>query len=95
MILVFQEHINVFPTRNFNVYLEEKGFTVTQAKKNQIHPIAKDTHPHVNIYEDIRLEEPEDIFPAYEKAFLRKDGRTTICVESGDYYSIKYKLIIS
>jgi len=49
----------------------------------------------VNIYEDIRLEEPEDIFPAYEKAFLRKDGRTTICVESGDYYSIKYKLIIS
>jgi pyruvate/2-oxoglutarate/acetoin dehydrogenase E1 component len=39
--------------------------------------------------EVIRLEEPEDIFPAYEKAFLRKDGRTTICVEYGDYYSIK------
>jgi len=37
----------------------------------------------------IRLEEPEDIFPAYEKAFLRDDGRTTICVEYGDYYSQK------
>ena len=37
----------------------------------------------------IRLEEPEDIFPAYEKAFFRDDGRTTICVEYGDYYAQK------
>jgi len=37
----------------------------------------------------IRLEEPEEIFPAYEKAYLRDDGRTTICVEYGDYYSQK------
>lgn len=37
----------------------------------------------------IRLEEPEEIFPAYEKAYLRNDGRTTICVEYGDYYNQK------
>jgi len=37
----------------------------------------------------IRLEEPEEIFPAYEKAYLRDDGRTTICVEYGDYYNQK------
>jgi pyruvate/2-oxoglutarate/acetoin dehydrogenase E1 component len=37
----------------------------------------------------IRLEEPEEIFSAYEKAYLRDDGRTTICVEYGDYYSQK------
>ena len=37
----------------------------------------------------IRLEEPEDIFPAYEKAFSRKDGRSTIVVEYGDYYNEK------
>jgi len=37
----------------------------------------------------IRLEEPEDIFPAYQKAFMRKDRRTTICVEYGDYYNTK------
>ena len=39
--------------------------------------------------EVIRLEEPEDIFPAYERALLREDNRTTICVEYGDYYNEK------
>ena len=39
--------------------------------------------------EVVRLENPQDIFPAYEKAFLRTDNRTTICVEYGDYYSTK------
>ena len=42
-----------------------------------------------NTIDIIRLEEPEDIFPAYEKAYLRDDNRTTICVEYGDYYSTK------
>ena len=37
----------------------------------------------------IRLEEPDDVFPAYEKAYFRNDGRTTICVEYGDFYSQK------
>ena len=37
----------------------------------------------------IKLNEPEDIFPAYEKAFNRKDGRNTIIVEYGDYYNEK------
>ena len=39
--------------------------------------------------EVIRLEEPEDIFPAYEKALLREDGRNTILVEYGDFYGEK------
>jgi len=39
--------------------------------------------------EIIRLEEPEDIFPAYERALLRDDGRSTIVVEYGDYYGEK------
>ena len=39
--------------------------------------------------EIIRLEEPSDIFPAYERALLRDDGRSTILVEYGDYYSEK------
>ena len=37
----------------------------------------------------IRLEEPADIFPAYELALLRDDGRSTLIVEYGDYYSEK------
>ncbi len=57
-------------------------------------------HQHVGDYtaalramcttiEVIRLEEPEDIFPAYERALLRDDGRSTLIVEYGDYYSEK------
>jgi len=39
--------------------------------------------------EVIRLDEPEQIFPAYEKALNRTDGKSTILVEWGDYYSEK------
>ena len=37
----------------------------------------------------IRLEEPSDIFPAYQKALMREDGRSTILIEYGDFYSEK------
>jgi pyruvate/2-oxoglutarate/acetoin dehydrogenase E1 component len=39
--------------------------------------------------EVIRLDEPEQILPAYTKALLREDGKSTILVEWGDYYSEK------
>lgn len=39
--------------------------------------------------EVVRLEEPEDIFPAYRKALEREDGISTILVEHGDYYNEK------
>ncbi len=39
--------------------------------------------------EVIRLDEPDQIFPAYERALLREDGKSTLLVEWGDYYSEK------
>lgn len=39
--------------------------------------------------EVIRLDEPADVFQAYERALLREDGRSTILVEYGDYYGEK------
>ena len=39
--------------------------------------------------EIIRLDEPKDIFPAYEIALKREDGKSTILVEYGDYYNEK------
>ncbi len=39
--------------------------------------------------EVIRLDDPEDIFPAYKKALERTDGKCTIIVEWGDYYQEK------
>jgi len=35
------------------------------------------------------LTEPEMIFPAYEQALTRNDGKSTILVEYGDYYNEK------
>ena len=57
-------------------------------------------HQHVGDYtealqamcttiEVIRLEEPSEIFPAYQRALLRDDGRSTILVEYGDFYGEK------
>lgn len=39
--------------------------------------------------EVIRLEEAADIFPAYQRALRREDGRSTILVEVSDYYNEK------
>lgn len=57
-------------------------------------------HQHIGDYTDaiqamlintdvIRLDEPGDVFPAYEKALTREDGRSTIVVEWGDFYAEK------
>ena len=39
--------------------------------------------------EVIKLEEPEQIFKSYQKAYERKDGINTILVEYGDFYNEK------
>lgn len=57
-------------------------------------------HQHVGDFTDafrlmlknvevIRLDEPDQIFPAYQKALNRTDGKSTILVEWGDYYAEK------
>ena len=57
-------------------------------------------HQHVGNYADaframftwvdvIELEEPEEIFPAYEHALKREDGKVTLLIEHGNYYSEK------
>ena len=39
--------------------------------------------------EVIKLNEPEEIFQSYQKALTRKDGKSTILVEFGDFYNEK------
>jgi pyruvate/2-oxoglutarate/acetoin dehydrogenase E1 component len=39
--------------------------------------------------EIVRLDEPSQIFEEYRRAYERKDGKSTILVEWGDYYSEK------
>ena len=37
----------------------------------------------------VEINEPEEIFPAYEKALTREDDRSTIIIEHGNYYGEK------
>lgn len=57
-------------------------------------------HQHVGNYADafsrmfswvevVELENPEDIFPAYEKALRRPDPKATLIIEHGNYYNDK------
>ena len=39
--------------------------------------------------EVIDMKEPTDIYPSYDKALNRMDGKSTILVEYGDYYNEK------
>lgn len=57
-------------------------------------------HQHIGNFSDpfrqmlttvdiIELKEPEDIVPAYQHAYNRTDGKSTLLVEFGDYYNEK------
>ena len=57
-------------------------------------------HQHIGNYADgfrqmfdwidvIEVEEPKEIFPAYEHAFRREDSRSTLIIEEGNYYNEK------
>ena len=57
-----------------------------QHKSNFTEAFRKFGMEHV-VIED--LTEPEMIFPAYQKALTRNDGKSTILIEYGDYYTEK------
>lgn len=57
-------------------------------------------HQHVGNYAEgfrkmfswidvVEIEEPEDIFPAYQHALEREDPKATIIIEQGNYYNEK------
>lgn len=49
-----------------------------------------DTFRHMLSYIDVvELNEPEDIFPAYERALLRTDSKPVLLIEHGNYYNTK------
>ncbi len=37
----------------------------------------------------VEVNEPADIFPAYQKAYERKDSRSTLIIEDGNFYNEK------
>ena len=89
-------HLDRMPAFSHGEYVPKVIIRTGIGSERPLHPQAQ----HVGDFTDglrlmtrnievIRLEEPEDIFPAYERAYTRTDGKSTVIVEYGDYYGEK------
>ncbi len=89
-------HLDKLPIVSNGGYKPKVIIRTGIGSERPLHP----QHQHVGDFTDafrlmcktievIRLDEPEQIFPAYKKALEREDGRSTIIVEYGDYYNEK------
>ena len=89
-------HLDKFSLLSHGKYHPKVIIRTGIGSERPLHP----QHQHVGDYTDafrllcpnidvIRLDEPEQIFPAYQKAYQRTDGKSTLIVEYGDYYSEK------
>ena len=89
-------HLDRMPAFSHGEYIPKVIIRTGIGSERPLHPQAQ----HVGDFTDgfrmilknieiIRLEEPEDVFPAYYKAYHRTDGKSTLIVEYGDYYSEK------
>lgn len=89
-------HLDKIPLQSENPYKPKVIIRTSVGSERPLHP----QHQHVGDYteafrlmcdriEIIRLDEPEQVFPAYERAYTRNDGKSTIIVEWGDYYNEK------
>jgi pyruvate/2-oxoglutarate/acetoin dehydrogenase E1 component len=89
-------HLDKLPIVSNGGYQPKVIIRTGIGSERPLHP----QHQHVGDFTDafrimcrtidvIRLDEPLDIFPAYQKALERTDGRSTILVEHGDYYNEK------
>lgn len=89
-------HLDKIPAISCGGYQPKVIIRTGIGSERPLHP----QHQHVGDYtealrqmctsiEVIRLEEAADIFPAYEHALKRSDGRSTLLVEYGDHYNEK------
>jgi pyruvate/2-oxoglutarate/acetoin dehydrogenase E1 component len=89
-------HLDKLSQMSQNGYCPKVIIRVGIGSERPLHPQAQHVGDFTDAFrlmlttvEVIRLDEPEQIFPAYEKALTRTDGKSTIVVEWGDYYAEK------
>ena len=89
-------HLDKFSDMSDGGYQPKAIIRTSIGSEQPLHP----GHQHIGDYteayrrmlhsvEVIRLEEPEEVSPAYKKAHTRNDNKSTILVEYGDYYNEK------
>ena len=88
--------IDKVPAISGNEILPKMIIRVAVGPDYPVHP----GHQHVGNYADgfrkmfswievVELEEPGEIFPAYQHALERKDNKSTLLIEHGNYYNQK------
>jgi len=88
--------IDKIPAISCNQWVPKVIIRVAVGPDAPVHP----GHQHVGNYaeafrqmfhwiEVVELEEPKDIFPAYQHALERKDNKSTLLIEHGNYYNQK------
>ena len=89
-------HLDRFPIFSHGEYTPKVIIRTGVGSERPLHPQAQHVGDFTDAFrqilknvEIIRLEEPEDVFPAYYKAYNRTDGKSTLLVEYGDYYNEK------
>jgi hypothetical protein len=89
-------HLDKISTYSYGDFNPKVIIRTSIGSERPLHP----QHQHVGDFTDafrlmcknieiIRLDESEQIFEAYQKAYERNDGKSTILVEWGDYYNEK------
>jgi pyruvate/2-oxoglutarate/acetoin dehydrogenase E1 component len=89
-------HLDKLPLMSQNGYQPRVIIRTAIGSERPLHPQCQ----HVDDFTDalrlmlktvevIRLDEPDEILPAYKKALTRTDGRSTLLVEWGDFYNEK------
>lgn len=89
-------HLDKIPIISSGGYKPKVIIRTGIGSERPLHP----QHQHVGDFTDafrlmcktvevIRVEEPDQIFPAYKKALEREDGHSTIVVECMDFYNEK------
>lgn len=89
-------HLDKIPLMADIPYKPKVIIRTSIGSQRPLHP----QHQHVGDYTDafilmcqninvIRLDEPEQIFESYQKAYERTDNKSTILVEWGDFYNEK------
>ena len=88
--------LDKIPAISSNQILPKVLIRVAVGPDSPVHP----GHQHVGNYaeafrrmfnwiEVVELNEPAEIFPAYQHALQRLDGRSTLLIEHGNYYNQK------
>ena len=88
--------LDKIPAISCNSLMPKTIIRVATGPYEPVHP----GHQHIGNYaeafrhlfssiEVVELNEPEDIFPAYQHAFQREDGKSTLIIEHGNLYNSK------